>query len=905
VRELYQKLRAEPWIQPWLDEEELYPGQDWNFEIETAVEAADAILVCLTKGSITKEGYVQRELRSVLDFADYKPEGTLYIIPVRLEECEPPRRLRAWQYADYFEGQRERAFQRLLVSLKRRADGLGLNFEVPAPKTEEKPVVEKQVAEETLKPAPESEAKQKQNIPAPQKNNKPVEEKKPPHNLPAQPTPFIGRTAQIAALKELILNPDVRLVTLLGPGGTGKTRLSLQVAQEVLDQFPQGVFFVPLADDTDSNQLVSRVARQLEVREGGRPLLENIKDYLRDKRILLVLDNFEQLVSAAPIVAELLAAASQLKIITSSHIPLKLHGEREYPVPPLDLPQTGELTVEDISENESVHLFVERARASHPNFALTVDNALSVAEICRRLDGLPLAVELAAARIKLLPPQAILARLDDRFKLLIGGARDLPARHQALRNTLEWSYSLLNEEEKMLYTRLSVFVGGFTFEAVEAICNAENTLDILEGLTSLVNNSLLRQEEIVGEPRFSMLETIRAYALERLAESGEMEALRQAHAQYFGNIILDRGGQGLYSAEALYWLNWIEREMDNLRATLDWSLAVPERADFGAGLVWWLMWFWYRRSYLSEGRMWTERLIASPALQSASESRALVLNASGMMTLWQGEQETGLARLEEGMSIEQRLENEQMMAPFLLGKGVALINMGQESAARPLLEEAQALFKQHYQPYFHIFTTVHLGNVELGLGNLEKAQAWEEKAYAEARAINENWLLSFALNNLGEVARTQGKYDLARKYYEECENLLRDTGDTGDMARFVHTLGYIAQHEGDYERAESQFRKSLKMFRRLGNRRGMAECMAALAGLKARQGKAEWGAVMLSAAESALKVTGGAWWPADRVEVEANQELIRSALGEVELSAAQKKGRAMTLEQALAFASEP
>jgi tetratricopeptide (TPR) repeat protein len=260
--------------------------------------------------------------------------------------------------------------------------------------------------------------------------------------------------------------------------------------------------------------------------------------------------------------------------------------------------------------------------------------------------------------------------------------------------------------------------------------------------------------------------------------------------------------------------------------------------------------------------------------------------------------------MEEGMKIEQRLENEEMMAPVLLGKGVALINMGKDNEARSSLEEAQGLFEEQNQPYFHIFTTVHLGNVELGLGHPEKALEWEEAAYAEARAINENWLLSFALNNLGEIARVKGQYDLARKYYEECQDLVRDTGDTGDMARFVHTLGYIAQHEGDYERAESQFRQSLVMFRRLGNRRGMAECIAGLAGLKARQGRAEWGAVMLSAAENALKLTGGAWWPADRVEVEANWDVVRSALSDADFAAAQKRGRAMNLEQALAFASE-
>ena len=395
--------------------------------------------------------------------------------------------------------------------------------------------------------------------------------RRPRHNLPTQPTPFIGRNTQIAALKELILNSDVRLVTLIGPGGTGKTRLSLQVAQEVLEHFSYGVFFVPLADDADSDQFISRVAQQLEVREGGRPMLENVKDYLRDKEILLVLDNFEQLVSAASVVAELLASAPQLKIITSSRVALQLQSEHEYPVPPLNLPQS-DLTLKELAGYESVQLFVERARAAQPSFSLKKDNASAIAEICRRLDGLPLALELAAARIKLLQPHAILARLDDSLKLLTGGARDLPARQQTLRNTLEWSYSLLNEDEKKLYARLGVFVGGFTLEAAEAICNPEEKLDILEGLTSLVNNSLVRQVETAdSEPRFGMLETIRAYALERLTESGEMESFRLGHAQYFGEIVINQVGQELYSANAPYWLGWLERELDNVRATMSWS----------------------------------------------------------------------------------------------------------------------------------------------------------------------------------------------------------------------------------------------------------------------------------------------------------------------------------------------
>ena len=730
--------------------------------------------------------------------------------------------------------------------------------------------------------------------------------KKPKHNLPPQPTPFIGRALQIAAIKELLFNPDTHLVTLTGPGGTGKTRLSLRVGEELLDQFPHGVVFVPLADDMDANQLTSRVAQQLEVREGGRPLLENVKDYLRDKRMLLILDNFEQLVSAAPVVAELVAVAPELKILTSSRIALNLRGERAFPVPPLELPKgQNDGKAESLVDNEAVLLFVGRARAVQPAFALTQENAPVVAEICRRLDGLPLALELAAARVKLLPPQAILTRLDDRLKLLTSGARDLPTRHQTLRNTLEWSYSLLNEDEKTLYARLSVFVGGFTFEAAEAVCNQDGQLDILEGLTSLVNNSLLRQDESMSEePRFGMLETIRAYALERLTQSGELETLRTCHAQYYGNIILKQAGHGLYTSNALYWLNWLERELDNIRATFQWSLTASEFPEFGAGLVWNLFWFWYRRGYLSEGRLWTQRVLASPALQKAmSRARAMALAGSGFMAMWQGEQEAGLEQTEQSLAIVERLEDEDMMPFLLMGTAVTHINMGHDSLAQPLLSEAITLFKEQNQSYFYTVTLVHLGNVELGLGHSKEAQVLHEKARTEAQALGETWLQTFALNNLGEVARTQGHYELARRYYEECEALLRETGDEGDVARFVHSLGYIAQHAGDQVRAESQFRESLRMFRRLGNRRGIAECLAALAGLKARQGEVQWGATMLAAGESILQATGGAWWPADRVEVEQNRELIKSTLSEEEFTNAWKLGSAMTIDQAIDFAS--
>jgi tetratricopeptide (TPR) repeat protein len=535
---------------------------------------------------------------------------------------------------------------------------------------------------------------------------------------------------------------------------------------------------------------------------------------------------------------------------------------------------------------------------------LTKENAPAVVEICRRLDGLPLALELAAARIKLLQPQAILTRLDDKLKLLTGGPRDLPMRQQTLRNTLEWSYDLLNQDEKALYASLSVFIGGFTFEAAEAVCNAEGKLDILEGLSSLVNNSLLRQEETSdGESRFRMLEIIREYALERLAVSGELEALKARHAQYFGTIVIGQAGPGLYSANAPHWLNWLEREHDNIRTTLSWSQSNPLNNEFAAGLLMSLVWFWYRRGYFNEGRMWSGRLLSSPTLDASEAPRALALQANGLMAIWQGEQDIALAQFKESQMIWDGLHNEQNKSLVTLGKGIALINKGHDREALPMLQESQKLFKEQNHPFFYVLSIVHLGNVELGLGNTEQARILHEEAQVEARALNDHWLLSFALNNLGEVARVQGQYHLARKYYEESDSLLTDSGDDGDKARFVHNLGYIAQHEEQFELAESQFRKSLKMFRRLGNRRGIAECLAGLAGLKAQQGQIEWGAILLSAAESVLEITGGAWWPADRVEVERNREMLRSALSVDEFEKAHKTGAAMNIDQAVTFAT--
>lgn len=726
------------------------------------------------------------------------------------------------------------------------------------------------------------------------------------HNLPHQVTRFIGRQAEVSLARELLLRPDVQMVTFTGPGGTGKTRLSLEVASGLINRFDNGVFFVALGDATEVDQVLARIAQELQVRQGGgRDLLQCLKDYVRDLHILLVLDNFEQLLPAAPLVAELLAVGPGLKVLVTSRIRLNLRAEHELPVPPLKVPLlTGPLTLEQLLENEAVRLFAERARAASPGFRLDAHNAEAVARICQRLDGLPLAIELAAARVKVLPPQAILDRLDERLKLLTGGSQDLPDRQKTLRSTLEWSYSLLQDQEKILHARLGVFVGGFGLEAAEAVCNPSGDLDVLEGISSLINNSLLKQEETWnGAPRFGMLETIREYALERLAQNGEMALLQKQHARYFARIVTEQAGRGLFGPNATYWLNWLQLEYDNVLATLVWTQSTPEGMPLGPDLVGWLNWFWYRRGYFNEGRLWTERILNSPSTSPFTSQGAMVTLMSSLLAMWQGDLTVAEERATRALGILQQMEDESNLPWALMGTGVILINRGRDREAHALLKEAQALFKDQENPYMQATALVHLGNVALGLGDPMEAGEWLAQAHRLFQEIGEEWGLAFVLNNLGEVARVQGNYEQAGKYYVECEKLLRATGDQGDLARLIHSLGYIALHQDNPSHAEERFRESLAMFRRLGNKRGIAECIAGMASLRARENAWPLAAQLLGAAENLLGASGAAWWPADRVEVEHTRSLLRSGMGKDAFDRAWKSGQSMTLGQALALVS--
>jgi non-specific serine/threonine protein kinase len=727
------------------------------------------------------------------------------------------------------------------------------------------------------------------------------------HNLPAQLTSFIGRKKDVERIQHRLAGH--RLITLIGVGGIGKTRLSQQVANQLIDKYADGVWLVEFAPLNDPTLVPQSVATVLGIQQRGdhSAPVEALIHFLQVKTILLILDNCEHLLDAcADLADKLLKNCPDLKILATSREGLGILGEALYQVPSLTIPDIQQISpIEKLNTYESIRLFQQRAELVQMDFALTKDNAFSITQICSRLDGIPLAIELAAVRVQTFSAEQIAEQLDQCFHILTGGSRTALPKHQTLKACIDWSWNLLHDVEQILLRRLSVFAGGWTLEAAEAVCmgdgvEAEALSDLMD---QLVNKSLVTSEGAQGqEPRFRMLETIRAYAFERLVESGEMEALRGRHAQYYGDLILNQASHGIGHANALH----RQRELDNIRATLGWCVATPKDIELGARLVWTLQWFWYDRGHFSEGRLWTKQVLASPFLQDGSKSRAMALAASGFLAVWQSEHEEGLVQIENSLAIAQQLQEEQMMPLLLMINAIAYISMGRDRSAQPLLRDALELFEQQNLPYFHIMTIVLLGNVQLGLRNLEQARALYEEATIKARVLGENWVLSFALSNLGEVARLQGQYDLAGKYYGECEVLLRETGDTdtGDLARFMHNLGYIAQHEGDFIRAESQFRKSLTLFRDLGNRRGIAECLAGLAGLKARQGEALWGATLLSAAETLIQSTGGAWWPADRVEVEANQQIISSALSESELTAAQKKGKAMTWDQALEFASE-
>jgi predicted ATPase/class 3 adenylate cyclase len=686
-----------------------------------------------------------------------------------------------------------------------------------------------------------------------------------PNNLPIQPTVLIGRERELEMVRERLLRPEVRLLTLTGPGGTGKTRLGLQAAAELLEDFPDGVFFVPLAAIGDPGLVPSTIAQALGVGEvGEKPLIETLKDHLRGKRLLLMLDNFEQVIEATPLLEELMTAAHGLKVLVTSRTALRLYGERQFAVGPLSVPDTTKHypDVAALSQYEAVRLFVERAQDSKPDFSVTNENALAVAEICARLDGLPLAVELAAARIRLLTPQAMLSRLSNRMKLLTGGARNLPERQRTLRGAIEWSYSLLEEEEQTLFQRLGVFAGGRTLEAIETVCDAEGDLemDVLDGVESLVDKSLLRQEEgPEGEPRFVMLETIHEFAREKLKESGEAEEIKRAHAEFF-LALTEEAEPELTGPDQASWFRRLEAEHDNVRVALSWALGGGD-AELGLRLFGALMYYWSYRGHLSEGASWIEQALHGNRGASVPV-RAKVLRTAGVLANDQGDHERSESFLEESAALYREIDDKRGLAR-------ALNNLG--------------------------------NNVADG-GDWRRAEALYQESVDLARELRDKERLSQAVNNLGWAALCQEHYERATEALEEGLAVAQSQGDQGLVGAIDLNLGWVALGQGDDARASALFGEALERFRMLEDPLNIAECLEGFAGLAGAQGEGERAARLYGAAASLRKSLGAPLLPGDRPRYERQLSAARSLVAEDVWEAAWLEGHAMTLDQAVSYA---
>jgi len=688
----------------------------------------------------------------------------------------------------------------------------------------------------------------------------------PPCNLPAPPTPLLGREREVARALELLRRDGVRLLTLSGPAGVGKTRLSVDVAAGLRADYADGVFLVSLAPLRDPALVASAITQALGVREqGDRPLHDTLIEHLRDKRLLLLLDNFEHVAQAAPLLAELLAACPTLTLLVTSRAPVHVRGEHTLPVPPLAVPDLAAiLPLDTLAALPAVALFVQRAEAVAPDFALTPANAAAVAAICRRLDGLPLAIELAAARVTLLSPEALLARLDHRLPMLVGGARDLPERQQTLHAAIGWSYDLLHAGERALFRRLSVFAGGATLDAVEAVCGAGGELegDALEWLAALVDKNLLRREEgPSGEPRVGLLETIREYGREQLAANGELEATGRAHTAYYLTLV-ETAQPEIVGPRQQAWLERLEREHDNLRAALRWASESNE-IELGlrlAGVLWRL---WYMHGHLDEGRAWLEGLLERKGTV-ATAVRAEALRGAGVLAVQQGELGSATALCAESLTLYRDLGDIRGIADMLN----ALANAAREQ------------------------------------GDYARAMVLYEDSLARYRALEDTQGIAVALNNLGTAARYHGNLERAATLYQDSLALRRTLGDTQGIAHTLKNLGAVAQARGDVVQAPVWYTEGLTLSRSTGNTWLMAPILEGLAGVARLQGRAEGAARLMGAAATLRKNIGSTLTPVERDGYGRDKDTVRAALGEESFAAAWAEGAALSLEQAVAEALE-
>ena len=774
----------------------------------------------------------------------------------------------------------------------------------------------------------------------------------PPNNLPVNLTRLIGREEELEDLQSRILRDDVRLITLIGPPGIGKTRLSLEVASRLAGHFPDGIYFVPLASISDPDLVIPTIARTLGLSdEGGQPVLYLLTQYLRNRKMLLVLDNFEQVLSTAPLVAQLLTNCRQLQVIVTSREALHVRGEQQFLVRTLPLPDPAHLPEPQIlATYPSVELFVDRAQSITPHFALTSENARHVALICERLDGLPLAIELAAARVKLLPPAEIATRLGRSFSLLKSGARDLPARQQTLRAAIDWSYNLLAPDEQKLLARMGIFVGGCTLPAAEAICSPRGDLsmDVLEGVESLLDKSLLRQEPgVVGELRISMLEMIREYALEQLRANGEEEELGHLHAEYF-LALAEVAEAEIKGPDQDEWIRRIELEHDNMRAGLRWA-GEHNETELELRLAGALFGFWQPRSYLVEARNWLERALDRPGAEAHTEARAKALYGLAFMCWLQVDYAASRRYIDESLQIYEELGDRAGMAYacgclsmlttstghpegpawterairllretgekwglawYLNSGGLLTLAAGDNAAARAMFEESVSLFREVGDRWGVALQLCFLGHVEYREGRYDAARTNYLESLAIYRQAQDKVRTGWQYINLGVVARAEGNYEEAEDLYDLAMEYYLEIANPVYSAALLMKIALVARDSGDYVRAARYYRESLATFLEHDEKRLIPGCLEGLAGVFVARKEAAVAATILGAVDALYDMTGppprniimGPLFSAEFDEYDSYVAAAREQLGEEAFREKWAEGRTMQIGEAIEYA---
>ena len=709
-------------------------------------------------------------------------------------------------------------------------------------------------------------------------------------DLPTPRTSLIGREREVAKAADLLRQPDVRLLSLTGTGGAGKTRLAIAVAAGAASNFSGGVQFVGLASITDGDLVATALAKSLDLQQvPPRSIPELLSNYLLDAGpFLFVLDNFEQVLPAATMVAEILTACPALKVLVTSRACLHVYGEQEFPVAPL-------------AQDSAIQLFVQRATAVRPNFTVTEENSKAIGDICSRLDGLPLAIELAAARTKLLSTQAILDRLQSRLRLLTGGALDLPERQQTLRNTVDWSHDLLNEAEQKLFRRLSVFAGGCTIEAVEAVCNTTYDLgiELFDGLSSLVDKNLIqRTDRSDSEARFTMLETIREYALERLASSGEDAASRRSHAAYC-LVLAEEGNPELSPAERAAWLSQCDLEIDNFRSALDW-LFQSQDLEWALRLCMALFRFWDMRERLAEGRSRLESVLRL-AGEGHTQQRARIGIFLGALSTALGDFQAAQHFSEQSLMLYQGLNDRWGIAAALNALGIGARDSGD-------YETAQNYFERTLEFWRTLPDSIETARCLHNLANVAKARNDYSRAYValrEATGIFEKAGdrsgAAWSINQQGDIARAQGDLDGAADYYRRALQAFREADDRWGCARSLADLGYVSRERKQYDTAHEAYREAIQVFAELGHKRGIARALEGSACLAAALGHAPRALKLAAAAEHLRRLISAHLPPAEQHKLDENLSLAWKSLSKTEGKRMWAEGSTMSIDQAIQY----